>query len=401
MEGKLLATMDSIIVNVIKNKKIFRKWFIICSKWLLTFIQRGYAEKEGRDKEERKEKDEKWNKGKGKRTIAWWCKNKEELMKEWEGNGWVYALLSNMTGDWYIGSTKRSMDDRLREHLYETGRVWEKDKMEQTALHKSMWRIGPKNWMMVPLLRVDDENELRKAERCLITKMKPNLNRRVTGNREKGKLRKQPPKKGRVNNKGETKDEGKKKKETFWTWVYDGKETMDFGGVIEKTKTPIIWQRGTIDMTEWDTLEEKYQIEASIDQDFGDLNFLKKKMRKNEIGMFRIMSCIRKDKEKEKRIRKMIKEGLDKVKDDELIWIWRKRELFKRSERAKITRKVNKEMEKRRGMPIPKNMILKIPPTEEVGKREIKKDIDRWLSKIGIGKQWKKWLQKETKVTEV
>ena len=255
--------------------------------------------------------------------------------------------------------------------------------------------------MMVPLLRVEDENELRKAERCLITKMKPNLNRRVTGNREKGKLRKQPPKKGRVNNKGETKDEGKKKKETFWTWVYDGKETMDFGGVIEKTKTPIIWQRGTIDMTEWDTLEEKYQIEASIDQDFGDLNFLKKKMRKNEIGMFRIMSCIRKDKEKEKRIRKMIKEGLDKVKDDELIWIWRKRELFKRSERAKITRKVNEEMEKRRGMPIPKNMILKIPPTEEVGKREIKKDIDRWLSKIGIGKQWKKWLQEETKVTEV
>jgi len=103
-------------------------------------------------------------------------------------------MLCMVTGDWYIRSTKRSIEERLREHLYEARRVWNKDKMERTVLHKAMWRTGVNNWIIAPLYKMEEEDQLRTLERNLIEKLEPNLNRRRSKEeRRKGK-RKRPQK---------------------------------------------------------------------------------------------------------------------------------------------------------------------------------------------------------------
>ena len=41
MKGSLLNTILNILSTTNKNKNIFRKWFLIRSKWVVSFIQRG------------------------------------------------------------------------------------------------------------------------------------------------------------------------------------------------------------------------------------------------------------------------------------------------------------------------------------------------------------------------
>ena len=179
MEGILLNTLDNILKEVINNKKVFRKWFIVRSKWFTTFIQRGNQEEENDLKKKGENRDRDKNEkgiGRGKGFLKWWIK-KNEVETDWTKKGWVYTLLCDTTGDWYIGSTKRSIEERLTEHLYEAGRVWMKDKMERTALHKTMWRTNQYNWKIVPLYQMTEEDQLRDLERYLIRKMKPSLNR--------------------------------------------------------------------------------------------------------------------------------------------------------------------------------------------------------------------------------
>jgi len=199
MRGALLSTMNGFLLQI-RNKQVFQNWFIVRSKWVLTFIQRGEL------KEIQETQGRVW-KGRNLRVLTKWIKE-NEIEKVWSGNGWVYSMLCMVTGDWYIGSTKRSIEERLREHLYEARRVWNKDKMERTVLHKAMWRTGVNNWIIVPLYKMEEEDQLRTLERNLIEKLEPNLNRRRSKEeRIKGK-RKRPPKKNRTN-KHETKKENR------------------------------------------------------------------------------------------------------------------------------------------------------------------------------------------------
>ena len=119
-----MNTILNILSTTNKNKNNFRKWFLIRSKWVVSFIQRG----EINEVKKQMMRNDTW-KGRECKVVEWWGK-KNGVEQDWKGNGWVYAMLCEVTGDWYIGSTKRELDDRLKEHLYEAERVWRKEKME-------------------------------------------------------------------------------------------------------------------------------------------------------------------------------------------------------------------------------------------------------------------------------
>ena len=41
MKDCLLSTINCILSNVTHNKRVFQKWFVVQSKWITSFIQRG------------------------------------------------------------------------------------------------------------------------------------------------------------------------------------------------------------------------------------------------------------------------------------------------------------------------------------------------------------------------
>ena len=61
------------------------------------------------------------------RVLNWWFRfNRFEM--NWEEKGWIYAVISLKTGDWYIGSTTRNIEDRWNEHLRDATFVWKQRK---------------------------------------------------------------------------------------------------------------------------------------------------------------------------------------------------------------------------------------------------------------------------------
>ena len=139
--------------------------------------------------------------------------------------------------------------------------------------------------MYHPSLDSEEEDQLRMIEKELIKRLKPNLNRRDNNGskKEKGK-RKRPPKckRDKVNNQKK-----KDKTDMFWSWQDGEKEFISFDKVIEKIRTPISWQKGGIDMTNWKEIEENYHIEVYTEQDYEDLTFLRKKMKGKRNGFLK------------------------------------------------------------------------------------------------------------------
>lgn len=154
------------------NKKDLRKWTIIRNKLIGFFLQGGrFLDKYGVD-------DMNMRKNRVNRVLNWWFRfNRFEM--NWEEKGWIYAVISLKTGDWYIGSTTRNIKDRWNEHLRDATFVWKQRKDRRNPLHKAMWRIGQWNWVIIPLMRAESETLIRKIENKLIEKLKPNLNRKV------------------------------------------------------------------------------------------------------------------------------------------------------------------------------------------------------------------------------
>jgi len=67
MKGSLLNTILNILSTTNKNKNIFRKWFLICSKWVVSFIQRG----EINEVKKQMMRNDTW-KGRGCKVVEWW-----------------------------------------------------------------------------------------------------------------------------------------------------------------------------------------------------------------------------------------------------------------------------------------------------------------------------------------
>ena len=69
-----------------------------------------------------------------------------------------------------------------------------------------MWRTGIKNWIILPLYKGENEIQLRELEKYLISKLKPNLNRRKKDKTNWKKKRNRPTKEKRKE-KGTTRKE--------------------------------------------------------------------------------------------------------------------------------------------------------------------------------------------------
>ena len=383
MREQLMKTINSNLYACYgKNKRLFLKWFFIRSKWYTTLIQRGLE-----NDNERKERNI--------RTLRKWLMTYGQ-QENWEGKGWIYALTCTESGNWYIGSTKQTLEERLKEHIYESGRVWEKDKMERTAIHKCMWRTKNTNWIIIPLFKTEEERQLRTIERNMIKKLKPNLNRQMKMEKEKKRERKRPCKRERERNKNNTK--GREKELKLWKWTVDNLETINFEDVIQKERKLITWEKGNIDCTNWKNLKESFRIEVKIGDDFGGMNFMKKEMKKREMGTMKIIAVTRKDRIWEEKIRRETKEKIQELTDDELVKYWRKRSVLKKGERTTVTKRLNKEMERRKGRPFPKNLNIRVPKYENMRREELYRHIHRWIQDLNCTYQWKKLLKEEIKI---
>ena len=243
--------------------------------------------------------------------------------------------------------------------------------MERTALHKAMWRTDTRNWIIVPLYKETDEHQLRTLEENLITKLKPNLNRRRKKRKNPRGKRNRPPKHKRERKMGIDKDD---KGLTLWNWNIGEEMNLDFSKIIERKRTPIIWQKGIIDITNWESLKKRYRIEVSIGQEFGDIEFMRKEMKRKDSGVLKIVRVTRRDKGKEEWARECMKKDLKNLDEETLVKLWRKRDLFKKSEKMKMTKKLNAELTRRKGMGFPKSLTLKIPYRRDGKKRNNRKD---------------------------
>ena len=86
--------------------------------------------------------------------------------------------------------------------------------------------------------------------------------------------------------------------------------------------------------------------------------------------------------------------------DEEIAKIWRKRQLFKKSEKMKISKKINLERERRNKIPLLNKKIVRITPTTTIGKKEILQDIQEWIRSLKTHRQWKKLLEETITVVE-
>ena len=366
---------------------IFRRWFIIRSKWFVSFIQRGNNKIIPEDKQTMKTI----------RAIRWWTK-KNEYQKDWNGEGWIYALMCTKSADWYIGSTNRSLEERLKEHIYEANRVWEKEKMKRTAVHKAIWRTGINNWIIIPLVRQTEENQLRLTEEKLIRKMKPNLNRQKKKVEEKKSSRKRPPKKMREKKEKRITES----KNLICKWSWDDTETINFMDTIkDKERKIIVWEQGTIDCTNWKEIEEKFYIAMKIDGKPGGIRELKSSMKNNKVGNVKIIQIIERDKIWEEKLKEETKKDLTKMPVEYLIKLWRKRKYLKNTERTRVTKRINKELKRREVIIYPKELVIRVARYENIKKSKIYEEIHQWISNQEIPKQWKKFLREEIKVVIV
>jgi len=91
--------------------------------------------------------------------------------------GWVYGLVSLISNDWYIGETGKTLMERFKGHMTDANRVWSRtDKVKRESIHKSIWRIGFENWIILPITREPIQNIRKDLELTFINKLKPNLN---------------------------------------------------------------------------------------------------------------------------------------------------------------------------------------------------------------------------------
>ena len=138
-----------------------------------------------------------------------------------------------------------------------------------------------------------------------------------------------------------------------------------------------------------------------IDDNFGELKTLIRRMKKKKNRTFKIITCVRKDIEWMKKVREMMRTELNTLSEEILIKVWRRREMFKKTERSKITKRLNEEMKKRRGKPFLNKITLWIPRYFEMGKKELYKTIHRWIGNLDMSIQWKKLLTEEIKIVEI
>jgi|DEB0MinimDraft_10_1074344.scaffolds.fasta_scaffold24621_3 hypothetical protein len=91
--------------------------------------------------------------------------------------GLVYALMSDETHDWYIGSTTQRLKDRMKRHRYESKTEW-RPKYHYPLYECIRAHGGMDCWRLVEIERVEYStiSELRLREEELRCELGPTLN---------------------------------------------------------------------------------------------------------------------------------------------------------------------------------------------------------------------------------
>lgn len=81
----------------------------------------------------------------------------------------IYIIKNTITQDIYVGKTIKSIDERMKKHLYNM-------KLGKTHLYRSMRKYGKENFIIESLEQIHDDNLLNERECYYIENLKPKYN---------------------------------------------------------------------------------------------------------------------------------------------------------------------------------------------------------------------------------
>lgn len=341
--------------------------------------------------------------------IKWnYCKKIKKLYKNFKEDekGWVYALISTNSNEWYIGETSKTLMERFENHYYNGKRVWKrKDKERRELIHKAMWRNGIENWIMIPLFKQEIESLRKDMEKELILKLKPNLNGyNIYKKKEQKRMRKRPnPKYRKIKKKEIKKGESKEEGILLTNWNYNGIDTWNLEDILKLNyKGMISWKKGKMELTNYDNIIKKYKIEILQNNEIRDELDLKSIIKDKEQGSVRIINIKKKEKEILEKWNLFFKnKEKSNYNERELCWFWRKREFLSSKQKAKATRTLNDLMEEKYGYRFPKECIIRVRFREEMNYNYLREDILNWIDKSYGPLYWKIILKKSIKITKI
>jgi group I intron endonuclease len=82
---------------------------------------------------------------------------------------YVYKITNKITGDFYIGKTVRTLEQRMKAHM-------SKHKMGDTYLYRAMKKYGFSNFSIECVQKYEDEDMLNEGEILYIKKLSPEYN---------------------------------------------------------------------------------------------------------------------------------------------------------------------------------------------------------------------------------
>lgn len=318
----------------------------------------------------------------------WWRKWTD---MEWQGylvtQGMVYAWVKLDGSHIYVGSTQQHMFGRCRTHLADVRKVlsWPEDERKQLCkdhyiqpLHEFM-SFEPGEWVMLPVS--GEARNFRRVERRLIRYFEADLNikvKRVTIEKSKQSRPVKAIRDKQVKKVGVS-------LQPITTYTIGGKLYQDLFEALRNLRGDVTveWDIGDLDVTNWKRLwKERIFDDCVFDKTrCSTWNEIKKYTKKQVFGEFKI-EHLRKQ-ESDPMIGQLVsyikskKSALQVAAEIEDHDVWkmetRCRKIRGKELRIRVVKFVNEVMRIKWNMLIPKSVTIKVPTSNEISRKELRK----------------------------
>lgn len=289
----------------------------------------------------------------------------------------------------YIGSTTRSVEQRIKEHIQKV-LLYKKGSKSNSiqSIHKAILSQGIKNWICIPFQkgsganRLDGKSEILQLERKLIKRWNPKYNTIKKKPTVKPIKKKTWTIKTRSMTKAKQINQQKEKENlSIWINTQNDFKAYNLVNIIGKLKNnkelQIKGKKGIVDITNWQKLFQYRNLIWKYNNEVVELKTIKKLFNKeNEINFtilhankqieFKIPKQIRK-------VQRLSKKEIKKVENKNLILeAWSLLNKIKNKKLREIETKKVETVMKINKCYIPKIVAIKIPYNEQITKKEIK-----------------------------